>query len=197
MPISKEVYVRYYTQQQQGGSLPIFRGGRHDQDGAGLGSILAGIFRHVAPIAVRGLTSFAKNTLSAYQQGVPLGEAAKAAILPAVSDAARSAFGVPQTGGRRRVGARKRTSAVAIGGGAEQPLPSKRRKRPTRKRSSQVGTGKGRKRAKRRQVGSGKRRAPARRTTGQKGGRKRVYKKRGGGRAQRKKARAQATDFHF
>jgi hypothetical protein len=200
MPISKEVYIRYYTQQYQGqlgGSLPVFKGGRHDQDGAGLGSILSGIFRRVAPIAlhvarkaapiaVRGLTSFAKNTLSAHQQGVPLDEAAKAALLPALGDAASAAFGVPQSGGKRRSPPRKRTAAVAIGGGADPSSPPKRRKRTAPKRRRQAGAGKGRKPAKRpRQAGGRKRRAPTKRT-GQKGGRKRVYKKRGGGTKRKK-----------
>ena len=194
MPVSKEVYIRYYTLQQQGGALPVFRGGRHDQDGAGLGSILSGIFRHIAPIArrvlpvvarhvvpvaARGLASFAQNTLSAHQQGVPLGEAAKAAILPAIGDAARKAFGMSQAGGRRRAAPRKRASAAMTGCGADQPSAPKRRKRAAPKRR-QTGSGNRPPAKRRRQAGAGKRRAPAKRK-GQKGGRKRVYKKRGGG----------------
>jgi len=206
MSINKDVYIRYYTLQQQGGQLPVFRGGRHDQDGAGLGSILSGIFRHVAPIArriapyamraaraaapiaARGLASFAQNTLSAHQQGVPLGEAAKAAILPALGDAA-IALDKSQSGGRRRAPPRKRANTNAVGAGIGQPTPPKRRRRaapnrrqtgcgtkaPAKRRRTQVGGAKRRK-----QVGGAKRRAPAKRS-GQKGGRKRVYKKVGGG----------------
>ena len=203
MPLAKEVYVRYYKQQQHGGSLPVFRGGRHDQDGAGLGSILAGIFRrvapialrHVAPIAARGISSFASNTLRAHQQGVPLGEAAKAAILPALGDAARSLMRAPQTGGKRKRASRKRSLAVSVSGGTNAMLgggvlPAKRRKRtPSKKR--QVGSGK----RKRRQTGAGKRRKTAKKG-GQKGGKKRAYKKktqRGSGRSAPNKKRRTAS----
>ena len=191
----------------------MFRGGRHDQDGAGLGSILSGIFRHVVPIArriapyairaaraavpvaARGLASFAQNTLSAHQQGVPFGEAAKAAILPAIGDAAMALD--KQIGGRRRAPPRKRTITSAMGAGMDQPSPPKRRRRaapkrrqvgagtkaPAKRRRTQAGGAKRRK-----QIGCGKRRAPAKRT-GQKGGRKRVYKKRGGAGTKRKSVR--------
>jgi hypothetical protein len=189
----------------------VFRGGRHDQDGAVLGNILSGLFRYVAPIArhiapyaaraaraavpiaARGLTSFAQNTLSAHQQGVPLGEAAKAAILPALGDAAMALD--KQIGGRRHAPPRKRANTSAVGAGMDQPSPPKRRRRAAPKRR-QVGGGtkppakRRRKQAggakRRKQTGGAKRRAPAKRT-GQKGGRKRVYKKRGG--AKRKTVR--------
>ena len=196
--------MRYYTQ-QHGGSLPIFRGGRHDQqEGAGLGDIFRGIFRFVAPIALRGLSSFAANTLRAQQQGVPLGEAAKAALLPAIGEAARSAVG--QAGGKRRAAARKtggkRGAAKKRGAGtafaAEQQPPAKRRKRTSKPRK--------------RQIGCGKRRAPAKKSTQkQRGGaKKRVYKKKqpGAGKKQRsapkkkqiggrKRLNAFAPKYHF
>ena len=63
MPVSKEVYIRCYTLQQQGGALPVFRGGRHDRDGARLGSIVSGIFRHIAPIARRALPLVARHVV--------------------------------------------------------------------------------------------------------------------------------------
>ena len=190
MTISKDVYIRYYKNQQQGGSVPVFRGGRHGQQGAGLGDIFKGIFRFLAPIALRGISSFASNTLRAQQEGVPFGEAAKAALLPALGAAVRSVAGAPQTGGKRRRAAVKRTStAAAVGGGAgaaRQP-PSKRRKRaPARTK---------------RQVGAGKRRKAVTKRCQQKGGKKRVYKKkqRGAGKAPAsKRAKTLAsTSFHF
>jgi hypothetical protein len=185
MVLSKEVYIRYYTNQQQGGSLPVFRGGRHDQDGAGLGDILQGIFRHVAPIAMSVArraapiamhvarraapiaARYAANVINAHQEGVPIGEAAKSALLPAIGDA------LQLVGGKRR--APKRRARVAAGGGAQSP-PAKRRKRVSKK-------GGGRRRKP--QVGCGSRkRVKATRKVGQKGGRKKAYKakQRGGAR---------------
>jgi hypothetical protein len=187
--------------QKQGGQLPLFRGGRHDQDCAGLGRILSGIFRHVAPIArrivpyavraartavntaARGLASFAQNTLSAHQQGVPLGEAAKAAILLALGDAAM-VLDKQQSGGTRRAPSRKRANTNVVGAGIDQPSQPKRRWRAAHKRR-QTGTGteppaKSRRKQtggamRRKQTGGAKRRAPAKRTA-QKGGRKRYIR---------------------
>ena len=199
MTISKEVYIRYYKQQQQGGSLPVYRGGRRDQEGAGLGDIFRGIFRFLAPVALRGISSFASNTLRAHQQGVPLGDAAKAALIPALGDAARSAVGAPQVGGKRRRAARKRANAsstVGGGAGAAQP-PAKRRKRAPRSKKRQAGAGNRRRTVKKR---------------GQIGGKKRVYKKkqRGAGKAKKRGSAAKqrggrkrgtkactSTAFHF
>ena len=83
MSTPKEVYIRYYKQQRQsGGQLPVFRGSRHEQDGAGVGDILRTIFRIAAPIARRaapiltkGATTFAKSAIRAHQEDIPLGEA--------------------------------------------------------------------------------------------------------------------------
>ena len=121
MSTAKEVYLRYYKQ-QHGGQLPLFRGTRHDQDGAGLGDILRSIFRVAAPIArraapvlLKGATAYASNVIRARKQGVPLGDAMKQAIAPAIGDAADVA--VKQFGGKRH---RKRkataTAAVSTGG---------------------------------------------------------------------------------
>jgi hypothetical protein len=205
MPISKEVYVRYYKQQQQGGSLPVFRGGRHDQqEGAGLGDIFRGIFRFAAPIALRGLSSFATNTLRAQQQGVPLGEAAKAAILPALSEAARSAVGqaggqrrraAKQRGGKRRAAKKRGAGTVA---GAEQQPPAKRRKRAANPRKRQTGSGGSGKRnaaKKPKQTGGKKKKAYKKKQSGA-GAKRRsaAGKKRGSG---RKRVNVFAPKFHF
>jgi hypothetical protein len=202
MPISKEVYVRYYKQQQQGGSLPVFRGGRHDQqEGAGLGDIFRGIFRFVAPIALRGLSSFAANTLRAQQQGVPLGEAAKAAILPAIGEVARSAVGqaggqrrraAKQRGGKRRAAKKRGAGTVA---GTEQQPPAKRRKRASKPRKRQTGSGK-RKAAKKPKQTGGKKKKAYKKKQGGAGAKRRsaAGKKRGCG---RKRANVFAPKFHF
>lgn len=72
-------YCRYY-EAQSGGALPVFRGGR--QSGEGLGDILRGIFRFLAPIALRGISTFAGHTLDAHQKGATFSEAAKSALNP-------------------------------------------------------------------------------------------------------------------
>jgi hypothetical protein len=79
---------RSYYESQLGGQLPVFRGGL--QRGAGLGDILRGIFRYLAPMALRGLSTFAGSTLAAHQAGAPLAAAARSAIMPTISSIAGS-----------------------------------------------------------------------------------------------------------
>jgi hypothetical protein len=86
--MSQSEYCKYY-EAQRGGEIPVFRGGV--QTGAGLGDILRGIFRFLTPLALRGMQTFAGNTLAAAQAGVPLGQAAKSAIMPTISAVAGSA----------------------------------------------------------------------------------------------------------
>jgi hypothetical protein len=86
--MSEGDYCKYY-EAQRGGELPVFRGGT--QSGAGLGDILRGIFRFLMPVALRGIQTFAGNTLAATQAGVPLPLAAKTAIMPTISAVAGSA----------------------------------------------------------------------------------------------------------
>ena len=83
-------YCAYYQHQLGGqtggaigGQMRVFRGGL--QSGAGLGDVLRGLFRFLAPIALRGLSTFANSTLTAHQAGIPLALAAKGAILPTLS----------------------------------------------------------------------------------------------------------------
>jgi hypothetical protein len=82
--------------------------------------------------------SYAQNMLNAHQQGVPLGAAAKAAIMQALGDAAMAPD--KQTEGRRRAPPRKRANASAVRAGADQPSPPKRRRRAAPKRR-QAGAG--------------------------------------------------------
>lgn len=79
-------YCRYYQAQSGGGDIPVFRGGR--QSGEGLGDILRGIFRFIAPLALRGISAFAGHTLDAHQKGATLKDAAKSAINPTLSSVA-------------------------------------------------------------------------------------------------------------
>lgn len=91
-------YYKYYVS-QAGGEFPVFRGGQH---GAGLGDIFRTIFRWIAPIAVRGLTTFATNTMKSYDQGSSFKEAAKGALAPtlgALRDAVTAKFQPPEQSG--------------------------------------------------------------------------------------------------
>jgi hypothetical protein len=78
-------YCRYYHA-QSGGEIPVFRGGR--QSGEGLGDILRGIFRFIAPLALRGISAFAGHTLDAHQKGATLKDAAKSALTPTLNSVA-------------------------------------------------------------------------------------------------------------
>jgi hypothetical protein len=63
--------------------MRFFRGGY--QTGAGIGDILRRVFRFIVPVATTGLKSFASNALGGVSSGMPLVNAAKAAIGPAVN----------------------------------------------------------------------------------------------------------------
>jgi hypothetical protein len=91
-------YCRYY-QAQSGGEIPVFRGGR--QNGEGLGDILRGIFRFIAPLALRGISKFAGHTLDAHQKGATLKEAAKSALTPTL-DSVASGFAEQFQGGKNQ-----------------------------------------------------------------------------------------------
>ena len=174
MSTPKEVYIRYYKQQRQsGGQLPVFRGSRHEQDGAGLGDILRTIFRvampiarRAAPILMKGATTFAKSAMRAHQEGIPLGEALKQSIAPAVSDA--TGVALKQFGGRRKRAATKRKAASLVGCG-DGATPKKRRR--TKRRKTQAGGKSKKRRTAKKASGGGK--AYKRRAKKQKGGRKR------------------------
>jgi hypothetical protein len=178
MSTPKEVYIRYYRQQRQsGGQLPVFRGSRHEQDGAGLGDILRTIFRvaapmarRVAPVLLKGATTFARSAIRAHREGVPVGEALKQAVGPAVSDASNVAF--QQFGGRRKRAATKRKTASLAGGGDGVGAAKKRRRTATKRRKPQAG-GKAKRRPRTAKKATGGGKVYKRRAGKQKGGRKR------------------------
>lgn len=92
-------YLRYY-QQQVGGSadIPVFIGGQH---GAGLGDFFRSVLRFIAPIALRGISTFASNTMRAHESGASLKDAARGAIKPsigAIASAVHESLNKPQAG---------------------------------------------------------------------------------------------------
>lgn len=90
-------YCKYY-QSQLGGStnFPVFVGGQH---GEGIGSFFRSVWRFIAPIALRGYSNFASNTLQKHEQGASLKDAAKSSIMPALGAMASSVANRPaQTG---------------------------------------------------------------------------------------------------
>jgi hypothetical protein len=77
-----------YCQSLHGMEIPVFSGG--SRSGAGLGDILRGLFRFLMPVPLRGISSFAASRLAGTQPGLSLQNTARAAIVPALSAAARS-----------------------------------------------------------------------------------------------------------
>ena len=111
-------FCKYYESQsgsagQSGGSLPVFVGTQH-QYGAGLGDILRGIFRRVAPIVAPILKStlgtFLGETSSALNDGKTYKESVTSALKPSLRTAVQSTIEnvqKAQQGGSRHK--RKRT----------------------------------------------------------------------------------------
>jgi hypothetical protein len=73
-------YLAHYRN-QHGGGMRSFRGG---QQGAGIGDILRRVFRFIVPVATTGLKAFAQNALGGVSAGMPILNAAKAAVGPSV-----------------------------------------------------------------------------------------------------------------
>jgi hypothetical protein len=80
-------YCRYYKA-QSGGELPVFRGGL--QSGEGIGDFFRGLLRFVAPIAMRGISTFAGHVMDARNKGQTLKEAATGALKPTLGAVASS-----------------------------------------------------------------------------------------------------------
>jgi hypothetical protein len=77
-----DAYCKYYKGQHGGSAeFPVFVG---DQHGEGLGSVFRSVLRFFIPIALRGITSFATNTLQKHNDGAELSEAARSSIMPAL-----------------------------------------------------------------------------------------------------------------
>jgi len=73
-------YLNYYRNQVGGSAdIPVFVGGQH---GEGLGDFFRSVLRFIAPIALRGLSTFASTTQRAHEGGASLKDAARGAIGP-------------------------------------------------------------------------------------------------------------------
>ena len=78
-----QAYVQHYDGTQSGnGMLPAFQGSMY-QDGAGLGDILRGFFRHVIPIIAPGAASFLSSAAQCLTEGKTLSNAALGGLAPA------------------------------------------------------------------------------------------------------------------
>jgi hypothetical protein len=121
-------FYKYYAA-QYGGELPVYRGGR-SQGGAGIGDILRSLFRVFAPVALRGIGSFAGRTLDAHSRGIPLGTAAKEAIMPTLQSVASQAAPLVSSAFNQAVAPQSQAgSGVLLSGVDGVPLPGAYKRR--------------------------------------------------------------------
>ena len=86
-----DIYLKYY-QAQVGGTLPVFRGAKYySQSGAGIGDFFRGVFRHVVPIALQGMSAFLGQTLKNRDTGANWKESLKSAIAPTTKNVLENA----------------------------------------------------------------------------------------------------------
>jgi hypothetical protein len=84
-------YLKYYHAQVGGTvELPMFVGGQH---GAGIGDFFRSVLRFIAPIALRGLSTFATSTMRAHEGGASLKDAARGAVAPSLGAMASAVSG--------------------------------------------------------------------------------------------------------
>ena len=114
-----DVYLKYY-QAQVGGTLPVFRGAKYySQSGAGIGDFFRGVFRHVVPIALQGMSAFLGQTLKTRDTGANWKESLKSAITPTTKNVLENAASAiteklsKKGSGRRK---KKRKSSGVRGG---------------------------------------------------------------------------------
>ena len=114
-----DVYLKYY-QAQVGGTLPVFRGAKYySQSGAGIGDFFRGVFRHVVPIALQGVSAFLGQTLKSRETGANWKESLKSAIAPTSKNVLENAASaitekLSQKGSGRRK-KRRKTGGVRVG----------------------------------------------------------------------------------
>ena len=104
-------FCRYYRN-QIGGALPVFSGYDQEQRGEGLGDIFRSILRFLSPIAQSAATKFITTTSKGLEEGQSVGQAAKSALMPTLSEALMSGAqqGMARMGGKGRKRRRRRTS---------------------------------------------------------------------------------------
>ena len=159
-----DVYLKYY-QAQVGGTMPVYRGAKYySQSGAGIGDFFRGVFRHVVPIALQGMSSFLGQTLKARDTGANWKESVKSAIAPTTKNVLENATSaitekLSQKGSGRRKKRRSSKSKRKAGGGG-----GRRRKSggdaASNKRGSMFGGGRRKKKRSRRKGLRGKRKSP-------------------------------------
>lgn len=86
MDYKTQAYYQYFNGGGGGGGdYPVFRGARRfPQYGAGIGDFFRGLFRTMFPVALRGAATFVNEAVREQGEGASLGQAAKAALKPAL-----------------------------------------------------------------------------------------------------------------
>lgn len=133
-----ETYIQHYKN-QVGGQLHPFAGARRAQVGGSLGGVLSSALRYLAPLAVRGASTFLNETLTGKDSGKSWGEAARAAISPAlgsVMDGIVKGSEQKGSGKRRRRHSRRMPALPPAQAGGRRRHAYKRRATGTHKKHS-------------------------------------------------------------
>ena len=156
-----DVYLKYY-QAQVGGTLPVFRGAKYySQSGAGIGDFFRGVFRHVVPIALQGVSAFLGQTLKSRDTGANWKDSLKSSIGPAAKNVFENATNaitekLSQKGsGRRKKHRRGKSKPGGIGRKRKSDRSS-----TNYKRGSMIGGGERKNKRTRRKGLRGKRKSP-------------------------------------
>lgn len=104
---SRELYERYYDQQQKGqGDFPVYVG-RYSQKGHGIGNIIGSLWRRILP-ALKFLAPHALRTGANVLEDVSQGKSWKEAAIKRIPEGIEKAvFGQTGSGKRKRVIQRK------------------------------------------------------------------------------------------
>ena len=157
-----DVYLKYY-QAQVGGTLPVFRGAKYySQSGAGIGDFFRGVFRHVVPIALQGVSAFLGQTLKSRDTGANWKESLKSAIAPTTRNVLENATSaitekLSQKGSGRRNKRRTSNRKGKAGGGGRKGRSA--RSATPNQRGSMFGGGRRKKKRSRRKGLRGKRKS--------------------------------------
>ena len=123
-----EAYYNYFNSSNGGGTeYPVYRGARrcNPQYGAGIGDFFRGLFRSFFPVALKGASTFLNYTVRAQNEGLSIGQAAKAALRPAFGAAMTSA--VEQLNSKPKP--EEQSPIVQSGSGASRKTSQKRKRK--------------------------------------------------------------------